>query len=200
MAEILIILRRAPEANEWLTRAEQRRQAINALMWDESEGLYYDYNFEQGEVRHYPFVTTFYPLWAGIADETQAKRVVENLHRFERPGGLQTSTHASGSQWDTPFGWAPMQLIAVQGLRRYGYGEEANRVTVKFLSMILKEFIGHQAVMEKYDVTRRTSQVALEFGYPENVKDFGWTCAVFTELYARLPAGKQREVLRLDRW
>jgi alpha,alpha-trehalase len=91
-----------------------------------------------------------------------------------------------------------MQLIAVQGLRRYGYAEEADRITVNFLSMILKEFITHKTVVEKYDVARRTLQVALEFGYAENVADFGWTAAVFTELYASLPEGKQREVLRLD--
>ena len=85
-------------------------------------GLILSYNFEQGEVRHDPFVTTFYPLWARIAEETQAKRVVENLACFGRPGGLQTSTNASGSQCDAPFGWAPMPVIAVQGLRHYRYG------------------------------------------------------------------------------
>jgi alpha,alpha-trehalase len=84
-----------------------------------------------------------------------------------------------------------MQLIAVQGLRRHGYGEEADRITVNFLSMILKEFIKHKTIVEKYDVARRTSRVALQFGYPENVEDFGWTGAVFTELYACLPEGKK---------
>ena len=198
MADILTVLGRMPEATAWQTHADQRRHQINALLWDERDGLYYDYNFTKDEVRRYPFVTTLYPLWAGIADAAQAKRVVENLHRFEQPGGLQTSTHESGSQWDAPFGWAPMQLIAVQGLRRYGYREEADRIAVKFLALVLKEFITHQTVMEKYDVVRRTSRVVLKDGYPENVADFGWTAAVFTELYAALPAEKQREVLRLD--
>jgi hypothetical protein len=64
--------------------------------------------------------------------------------------------------------------------------------------MILKEFITHRTVVEKYDVARRTAQVNLQFGYPENVPDFGWTAAVFTELYAQLPEGKRWEVLRLD--
>ena len=45
---------------------------------------------------------------------------MHHLPQFERPGGLQTSTNASGSQWDAPFGWAPLEMIAVEGLRRYG--------------------------------------------------------------------------------
>ena len=57
-------------------------------MWDEQDGLYYDYNFAKKEVRRYPFITTFYPLWVGVADRRQAARIVANLHLFERPGGL----------------------------------------------------------------------------------------------------------------
>jgi len=169
-------------------------------MWNERDGLYYDYNFVQNQVRSYPFVTTFYPLWAGIADRKQAARVAENLHRFERPGGLQTSTNTSGNQWDAPFGWAPMQVIAVKGLRRYGYAKEADRLTTNFLSMILKDFTEHNTIVEKYDVERRSSQLGagIKFGYTANQIGFGWTNAAFTELYAELPEQEKPNVLKLD--
>ena len=198
-AEILRLAGRAREATVWVRRAADRRRKINQLMWDEKDGLYYDYNFEQKKVRRYPFVTTFYPLWAGIADRRQAARVVANLDRFERPGGLQTSSTTTGSQWDAPFGWAPMQMIAVQGLRRYGYRTEADRITVNFLSMILKEFIEHNTIVEKYDVTRRSSELGegIKFGYSANQIGFGWTNAAFSELYAGLPVRTKRSVLEL---
>jgi alpha,alpha-trehalase len=169
-------------------------------MWDERDGLYYDYNFKTKAVRRYPFVTTFYPLWAGLATPQQAARVVANLHLFERAGGLQTSTNESGSQWDAPYGWAPMQLIAVEGLRRYGYEREANRISVNFLSLVLKEFIEHNTIVEKYDVTTRRSQIGagLKFGYKSNEIGFGWTNAAFVELYAALPAKERAKVLQLD--
>ena len=169
-------------------------------MWDEKDGVYYDYNFAKKELRRYPFVTTFYPLWVGVADRRQAARIVANLHLFERPGGLLTSTHVSGSQWDAPYGWAPTELIAIQGLRRYGYNTEADRVTANFLSTILKEFIQHNTIVEKYDVERRESEVSagLKFGYKSNEIGFGWTNAAFVELYANLPAAKKRDVRKLD--
>ena len=199
-AEIMKTLGRNGEANVWLGRAEGRRRSINRLMWDERDGLYYDYNVVEKRVRRYPYVTAFYPLWAGIADRKQAARVVTNLNRLERAGGLQTSTNASGSQWDAPFGWGNLQMIAVKGLRRYGYAKEANRITANFLSMILKDFLEHNTIVEKYDVVRRSSQLGagIKFGYAANQIGFGWTNAAFTELYAELPERERLNVLKLD--
>ncbi|MDQ1558912.1 MAG: alpha,alpha-trehalase [Pyrinomonadaceae bacterium] len=200
-AQILKTLGRPRDAAIWEYRAAAiKHYGVNRLMWDERDGLYYDYNFKTKAVRRYPFVTTFYPLWAGIATPQQAARVVANLHLFERAGGLQTSTNESGSQWDAPYGWAPMQLIAVEGLRRYGYEREANRISVNFLSLVLREFIEHNTIVEKYDVTTRRSQIGagLKFGYKSNEIGFGWTNAAFVELYAALPATERAKVLNLD--
>ena len=199
-AEILRILGRGREARVWTNRAAERGRRINTLMWDEQDGLYYDYNFAEKKLRRYPFVTAFYPLWVGVADKKQAARLVENLHLFERPGGLLTSTEVTGSQWDAPFGWAPTEMIAIQGLRRYGYHKEADRLTVNFLSLILKEFIQHNTIVEKYDVEKRESEVSagLKFGYKSNEIGFGWTNAAFVELYGQLPQTEQQKVLNLD--
>ena len=197
-AEIQLILGHRSASAIWAKRARERRDRMNRLLWDAKDGLYYDYNFKTNSVRRYPFVTTFYPLWASLASAAQAARVVRNLSLFERPGGLQTSTTQSGSQWDAPFGWAPMQIIAVEGLRRYRYDSAANRISVKFLSLILKEFKEHNVIVEKYDVERRDSQVrsGLKFGYTSNEIGFGWTNAVFLELYDGLP---RQERIRLSR-
>ena len=199
-AEIEQILGRRSAADTWLKRARDRRERMNRLMWDEQDGLYYDYNFKTQKLRRYPFVTTFYPLWTGIASQAQASRILKNLSLFERPGGLQTSTTRSGSQWDAPFGWAPMQMIAVAGLRRYGYNTAANRISVNFLSLVLKEFVEHNVIVEKYDVERRVSQIrsGLRFGYTSNEIGFGWTNAAFIELYANLPRQRRLDVLNLD--
>jgi alpha,alpha-trehalase len=198
-ARISRLAGRTGEARAWGERAQARRGKVNRLMWDERDGLYYDYNFEKKEVRRYPFATTFYPLWAGIATPRQAARVAANLRRFERAGGLQTSTNVSGSQWDAPYGWAPLQMIAVEGLRRYGYGAEADRVSANFLSLVLKDFIEHNTIVEKYDVERRTSSLGagLRFGYGSNEIGFGWTNAAFVELYAGMSAKSRPDVLRL---
>ncbi|MCY7345294.1 MAG: hypothetical protein LH614_03660 [Pyrinomonadaceae bacterium] len=187
-------------AQKWETRAQTRAENINRMLWDEKDGFYYDLNFNSKNFRRYPFLTTFYPLWGGIADKKQAHRLVENLKIFEQSGGLQTSPFKTGSQWDAPFGWSPLELIAVEGLRKYGYEREANRITVNFLSLILKEFLRTKTIVEKYDVVRRASEVAgdIKFGYDYNVVGFGWTNGAFLKLYDALPDAEKSKVLDLN--
>ena len=193
-AEIAGLLGLAAEAQIWRSRGIARAERINRLLWDARDGLYYDYNFEHQRLRKYAFLTTFYPLWAGIATREQAARVAGNLSKFEQPGGLQTSTVASGNQWDAPFGWAPLQLIAVQGLRRYGFSEAADRIAMKFLSLVRDEYLKSGTIVEKYDVVHRTAEVSggIRFGYRSNEAGFGWTNAVFTVLFDELDLSKRK--------
>jgi len=192
-AELLEILQRPTEAKGWRTQAADRAARINKLMWDEKDGLYYDYDFEHGRVRRYPFLTTFFPLWAGIASKEQAARVVANLGKFEQPGGLQTSTNVSGNQWDAPFGWAPLEMVAVEGMRKYGYAAEADRISHEFLSLVEEQYQKDGIIVEKYDVVRRATALGatIRFGYRTNEAGFGWTNAVFTRLSDALPANKR---------
>ncbi|MGA8028581.1 MAG: trehalase family glycosidase [Bryobacteraceae bacterium] len=196
-AEILETLGRTRDAGTWRKRAEARAERVNRLMWDQKDGLYYDYDFVNKRVRHYPFLTTLYPLWAGFATKDYAARVEKNLPLFEKVGGLQTSTHVSGNQWDSPFGWAPLQMIAVEGLRRYGYREDAERISMEFLSLVRREFSRQGFIVEKYDVVSGGSNVAgnIHFGYSANQAGFGWTNAVFTELYDQLTPEDRRNLL-----
>ncbi|HUP49315.1 MAG TPA: trehalase family glycosidase, partial [Thermoanaerobaculia bacterium] len=189
IAEMHRLLGDREQVGLWQERSARRAAAIDALMWDERDGLYYDFDFRRVSRRRYPYVTTFFPLYAGIAGEEQAARVAASLPLFERDGGLLTSTAVTGNQWDAPIGWAPMQWIAIEGLRRYGYHREADRISARFLSMILKEFLEHNVVLEKYDVVQRESRVeaTIRFGYAANEVGFGWTNAAFVELYEALP-------------
>ena len=195
-AEIVTALGDQAAAETWRARAAARKDKINGLLWDEKAGLYFDYSFQTKRRRAYEFATTFYPLWVGIASKEQAARVRANLSKFEAPGGILTSTVVTGSQWDAPFGWGPLQMIAVEGLRRYGYDEDADRVAAKFIALVTKEFNEHGTIVEKYDVRRRESDVAagIKFGYSANQIGFGWTNAVFLKLLAgmRQPAAAGR--------
>jgi len=197
-AAILKELGRAEESEIWTKRAEDRAAAVNRLMWDEERGLYFDYDFTRRRVRPYPFLTTFYPLWVGIASREQAARVMRNLALFEQPGGLRTSTCQSGDQWDAPFGWAPLQWIAVEGMRRYGFQTDAERVSLRFLTLVEQQYLRDGTIEEKYNVVRPGADVGrgLRYGYHTNEAGFGWTNAVFTALFDGLSRRGQAELLR----
>ena len=150
-------------------------------MWDQAQGLFLDYDFIHDRRSSYPYATTFFPLWVGLATADQARRVAQAaLPLLLRPGGLVTSTRTTGQQWDAPFGWAPLQLVAFEGLRRYGLEDDADRLAVRFVGTVLRVFADRHAIFEKYDVERRTADVesSLAFGYGSNEVGFGWTNGV----------------------
>jgi len=194
MATIRGLLDQPRLAEIWSARAAARASAIRRLMWDGKAGLFADYNFVLRQRLDYPFLTTFYPLWAGLATPEEAAAVAANLPLFERDGGLQTSTRVSGNQWDAPFGWAPLQIIAIEGLRRYGFDAAAERLSLKFLSMIVRDFEQHRTIKEKYNVVEGKSDLGagIRFGYTSNEIGFGWTNAAFVLLWEELSeAGKR---------
>jgi alpha,alpha-trehalase len=191
-AKIHEILGHSDVAEQWHAKAAERYHSINTFLWNEEAGLYLDYNCQYNHQRYYPFLSTFYPLWVGLASEHQAARVMENLSIFEREGGLQCSDTFSGNQWDAPFGWAPLHLIAVEGMLRYGYKEDAHRIARKFISLVATEFEKQGTLLEKYDVEACSGQVSdeIKFGYSSNETGFGWTNGVILELLAILNEGE----------
>ncbi|HTP44297.1 MAG TPA: trehalase family glycosidase, partial [Candidatus Acidoferrum sp.] len=76
---------------------------------------------------------------------------------------------------------------AVEGLRRYGYDADADRITQKFLTMILENFRRDHTIREKYNVAARSSVTRIGVGYAQNVIGFGWTNATFIELLHESP-------------
>ncbi len=179
-------LGRLQDANQWRQRSAERSRKINSYLWNQQRGLFFDYNFKTHAQSDYNFATTFYPLWAGLATPEKARAVKRNLKLFDQPGGLVTSTQQTGAQWDYPYGWAPLQLIAVEGLMHFGYNQDANRLSREFLSMVRDNFLRDGTIREKYNVVTRSSETHIQAGYTANVIGFGWTNGVFLTLLDEL--------------
>jgi alpha,alpha-trehalase len=180
----------------WRERAAKRRNLIRDMLWNPAQGMFFDFNFEKLKQSAYEYATTVYPLWAGLATADEAKAVAKNLSLFEQIGGLAVSTQETGVQWDYPYGWAPIQLLAVEGLRRYGYDHDADRISRKFLSMVLVNFERDHNVREKYNVVTDSANVQVTEGYRDNVVGFGWTNAVVLELVSGLRPEQRNRIGR----
>jgi alpha,alpha-trehalase len=178
--------RNAPERVQiWQERMDRRRALITQYFWDEQTGFFYDYDFKTKQRRTLRTLAGFYPMWAGVATSEQAKRCVDQLQYFEYGFGLASTEMMEwqGKQWDYPNGWAPLQYIVVSALRRYGYNEEAVRLTRKWLELnklILKDT---GKLWEKYDVVK--GAVGSPGRYPTQ-PGFSWTCGVFMRLLVDL--------------
>jgi alpha,alpha-trehalase len=190
LAFITAIIGETDAAVAWSEAAGERREHIDHLLWDESAGLYFDYDFINARTSTYRYLTAYYMLWAGVASPEQAQRLTANLPLFEQPGGLAMSTTTSGVQWDAPFGWAPVNWLAVSGLKRYGYTADAQRIAREFTSTVAANYARDGTIREKYNVVSPEANVAVTTGYKSNVIGFGWTNAVYLKMQQLLAATK----------
>jgi len=142
----------------------------------------------------YRYLTTFYPLWSGVADAAKAAAVERHLSDFERNGGLATSTVASGTQWDLPYGWAPLQWLTVVGLQRFGFNVDARRIAGEFTHTVAQNYARDSTIREKYDVVSGSANIAVAAGYKANVVGFGWTNGVYLRLLQVLSGEPSTEI------
>ncbi len=186
MEQISRELGRNEDAKMWAERARVRKERMSKYLWNAQRGLFFDYDFMQRRLSNYEYLTTFYPLWAGLATPEQARAVVGNLKTFEFDGGLAMSPFRSGVQWDLPYGWAPVHLLAVEGMHRYGFHQDAGRVARKWMNTVLQNFRQDGTIREKYNVVSTTAETPVTAGYKQNVIGFGWTNGVVLEFASRL--------------
>jgi alpha,alpha-trehalase len=176
------LLAKPADAARWERSATARNGAIHRYLWHQKEGVFADYDFFHAKSSSYAYISSLYPLWAGVATREEAKRVVEKLNLFERPGGLSMSNYNSGMQWDEPFGWAPTNWIADAGLDSMGFREDARRIARKFDAIIDEGFARDGTIVEKYNVLAGNSDVHVSTGYKANQIGFGWTNAVYLKM------------------
>ena len=122
-----------------------------------------------------------------LATASQAASVAAVVRRtLLKPGGLVTTTLDTGQQWDAPNGWAPLQWIAVDGLRRYGNDALAALIACRWMTSVNDVYAASGRLVEKYDVVDG-SRGGGGGEYPTQ-DGFGWTNGVFAKLNALYPA------------
>jgi alpha,alpha-trehalase len=182
MEHLAHLLAKPEDVQLWQRKAKARLAAIERYLWRPREGVFADYDFVHARPSSYAYITSLYPLWAGVAAREQASQIAEKLNLFERPGGLSMSNTQTGMQWDDPYGWAPTNWIAVAGLDTSGFREDAKRLARAFDRTVDKGFAQDGTIREKYNVAAGDANVQVSTGYKANVIGFGWTNAVYLKM------------------
>ena len=183
-------------SEEWEQKALFRKDKMNELCWNENASMYFDYDFVNHKQFPFEAATTFFPLWAGLCDENQAKKLVEiALPQFVKTGGITGSTKASIAdapeeapqrQWDYPFGWAPHQMLLWEGLINYNYLDKAQEMVYRWLWLITRNAVDYNGTIpEKFDLEISSHKVFAEYGNVGTEFDyiakegFGWVNASY---------------------
>lgn len=172
------------ESKVWLERAEKRRELMNKYLV--KDGLFLDYNFKTEKLNSIYSCASLYTLFAGVATEEQAKAMVNALDRIEFEYGLSAcEKHDIDGryQWHYPNGWAPLHYIAVMGLDRYGYTEDAKRIAKKYVTLAESVFEKTGHLWEKYNVVNGSTEVIDGNNGCTMPAMIGWTAGAYLTLH-----------------
>ena len=164
----------------WSERKELRCKLINEYLYDETAGMFCDYDFEFNKKSSIFSVASFYPLFVGLATDEQAKNTRHNLFRIEQEYGISASEPIKETmdlQWDYPHGWACLNYIVVNSLLRYGYDDDAYRIAKKYVNLLERNFDSTGGIWEKYDVVTGEPSISKENATKHTM--MGWTAGVY---------------------
>lgn len=165
------------EIDSWLNRV---RQNFNMRFWDETAGLYYDYDLRSDMPIPVNTISTFLPLFAGLPSREQAQRLVDghllDPAEYAPNGGVRhwvTTTAKNEPTWEARRYWrGPVWVITnwfiIEGLKRYGYSELAEVIRQDTLGLM--ESAGFR---EYYDARDGSGCGSAEFS---------WSAALALEL------------------
>ncbi|QKZ13917.1 alpha,alpha-trehalase TreA [Spirosoma sp. KUDC1026] len=168
-------------SDQFARKAEERKKAIMAYCWDPRQAFFLDHHLGFHKLSGIWSLAGIFPLFVGLASQEQATAVHEHIKsQFLKDGGVVTSIHQSGQQWDSPNGWAPLQWLTCQGLLRYGFRETAAEISRRWRALNDRVYRDSGKMMEKYDVVNLGEQAG--GGEYPNQDGFGWTNGVYIDL------------------
>ncbi|KAJ8664616.1 hypothetical protein QAD02_006278 [Eretmocerus hayati] len=170
--------------------AQQYQSAIEALLWNEEDGTWYDYDTRSHKQRRVFYASNLSPLYTRSYDVVKAEyygtRSVEylthhNIHGYK--GGIPTSLDFTSQQWDYPNAWAPLQSMIVKGLIKTHY-EPAMKLAEELAFTWLKTtFVAYSQLSKMYEKYDATACGRIGGGGEYKIQDgFGWTNGVILEM------------------
>ncbi|HEX3835382.1 MAG TPA: alpha,alpha-trehalase TreF [Steroidobacteraceae bacterium] len=175
-----------PCAADFTRRAAARHRAVDRYLWNPQRHIYSDYRWTDGQHTRVLSAATLYPLFESLASAVQAGQVAAVVHAsLLGRGGLATTQLTTGQQWDAPNGWAPLQWIAVRGLRDSGAPELAATIACRWLVNVTTAYQHSGRLVEKYNVVTAGGGAGGEYPLQDG---FGWTNGVTRRLLTLYPA------------
>ncbi|MEO6288577.1 MAG: trehalase family glycosidase, partial [Ginsengibacter sp.] len=166
---------------KFIALAMKRKKTIDAYCWNDEKGCYFDYDYVADSQKNSLSLAAVFPLYFKIASREQADSVAVIIEKeFLKPGGLITTTETTNQQWDAPNGWAPLQWIAIMGLKNYNHNKLAKEIARRWMSINEKVYRDTGKMMEKYNVV--STDLTAGGGEYEAQDGFGWTNGVYLAL------------------
>ena len=147
------------EASVFLRQRDEMARRINEMLWDEEDGIYKN-RLWNGRFSNVLTPMNFYPLLAGVADESRANRMIKHLLDPDKFWGeyvIPTVSRSELSFTDQQYWrgniWGPTNYLTYQGLKRYGFDEIAAEFAEKSVRLFMRNWERYATNNENFLVT-----------------------------------------------
>jgi len=172
-------------AGEMKALAAARKLAITRYLWSSRAGAFTDYNWRTKTLSSQVTAATVYPLFFNVAEKMQGMVVAMTVRSaLLKAHGIATTDVTTGQQWDSPNGWAPLQWLAISGLKKYGEDQLASTIAQRWCAKNREVFKATGKLVEKYDVIGNAAGGGGEYPLQDG---FGWTNGVLRKLLVMYP-------------
>ena len=176
---------------------ESVKEKINALLWSEEDGLYYDRLFD-GKLTRVASSSSFLPMFVGICTQAQADKMVKVLLDEKKfwtampvPSMPKDSEYYDVDMW-RGCSWLNINYFLILGLRKYGYIDIAEKLRRRTLDSVYKWYQETGHIFEFYDADNqicpfRLKRKGKQLEKPDyrvhvhSITDYNWS-ACFIEL------------------
>jgi len=163
-AEIAAALGLPEEAANWKARANALSEAIQHILWSAEDQCYYNVDRETGDFYRRVSYSSFWPLYAGLAPQTDGQAMIRRYLLSEQhmrsPHGLRSLSASDPdynnkniilpfSNWQGPI-WIPALVVYAGGMLNYGFKEELRPIAVETARLLLKDLDAFGTMHENY--------------------------------------------------
>ncbi len=144
-------------------------------LWDETAGQYFSRSFVSHKLIEEPTIATLLPLYSGTISKERASHLVDLLKRHRLFSSswpvpsvpLNSSYFDPYKYWQGPT-WINTNWLIIDGLKRYGYHDEAKVLQKRSLELVKKS-----GMYEYFNPLN---------GQPAGAANFSWTAALTIDL------------------
>lgn len=187
------------EALYWNVVFERIKNAINELLFDEDDKIYYDRAVVSNMFKKVKTSASFLPLFAGLCENRNAMALLKYLNapdRFNQKYGVPSlsadSSEYCGNMWRGPVHMHHNYFIA-KGLDKYEMHDKANEIRAKSLDAVMREYENCGTMFEYYSPDGLKSAASLpkkDFSASPfmaskscvNIRDFAPTAAIIVDM------------------
>jgi hypothetical protein len=158
LAKIAKELGKTKDVKELRARGDLYRKNLSRL-WDEQNGLYYNWRTDTKKFSRRISPTNLYPLLANAPTQKQAERMVNehlfNPDEFWGEWVIPTTPRNDPAYKDNTYWrgriWAPLNFLVYMGLRNYDLPKARKELSEKSKNLLLKGWLKDGYVFENYN-------------------------------------------------